>query len=63
VLYVLDPRGLFEAGILKQEAVYEPPVDIYIDILVYSCGDKEPAMFPVLRRQVRAAAPQRNSKW
>src|SRR3954468_18128027 len=58
VLDILDPRGLFQAGILKQKAVYEPPMDIYIDILVDCRGDKEPAMFAVIRWQVGAAAAQ-----
>src|SRR5436190_13114310 len=58
VLDILDRRGLFQAGILEQKAVYEPPMDIYIDILVDCRCDKKPAMLAVIRRQVGAAAAQ-----
>ena len=63
MLDIVDGCRFFEAGILKQESFYKPPMNINVDILVDRCRNQEPGMLAVVGWQVGAAAAQRDSKW
>ena len=57
-VHALDP---FQARVFKDQLRHKRLVRRDADVLVNGCGDQKARVFAIIRRQVGAAAPQRDS--
>ena len=56
------PLDVLELRVLQEDARRERPHHRDVDVLVDRRGDEEPAVLPVVGRQVGAAAAERDAK-
>ena len=63
MLDFLDRGCFLKKGILKEKTIHEAAMNIDINVLVDGGGNKEPAVLPIVGRQVSPASSERNSQW
>ena len=62
VLDLLDRGRFLQLGVLQKKPIHETSMNVDIDMLVDRRGDEKSAVLAIIRRQIGAAAAERNSQ-